>query len=51
MTHRERIAVILVILAVVIVHTPLPDPLVLALILATGATALWATYSTPKEKK
>ena len=51
MTPRERMAVVLVILAAIIVHSPLPDPIVLALVLATGATALWAIYSTPKEKK
>ncbi|MDN6485836.1 MAG: hypothetical protein L0K08_07235 [Bifidobacterium mongoliense] len=50
MPRRERLAVWLVVLAVVIVHRPLPGPIVLALVLATGATALWATYSTPKEK-
>lgn len=49
MTRRQRLAVWLVVLGVVIVHSPLPDPIVLALVLATGATALWAAYS--KEKK
>ena len=44
MTPRER-------MAVVIVHTPLPDPIALALVTATGATALWATCSTPREQK
>ena len=45
MTHRERMAMVLVILAVVIVHTPLTDPLVLILVLSIGAVAMWAIYS------
>ena len=45
MTHRERMAMVLVILAVVIVHTPLTDPLVLILVLTIGAVALHLTYS------
>ena len=45
MTRRERMAVVLVILAVVIVHTPLPDPIVLALVLSIGAVAMWAIYA------
>lgn len=50
MTPRHRLALALVALAAIIVHSPLPDPLVLALVLATGATALWGIYSAPKEK-
>ena len=50
MTPRERMAVVLVILAAIIAHSPLPDPIVLALVLAAGATALWGICSTPKEK-
>lgn len=49
MTPRERLAVVLVILGVVIVHSPLPDPLVLALVLAIGAITLPLIYSHPKE--
>ena len=50
MTHRQRTGAILVILAMVIVHTPLPDPLVLILVLSIGAVAMWGICSTPKEK-
>ena len=45
MTRRHRLAVWLVVLAAVIVHTPLPDPLVLALVLTICAVAMWAIYS------
>ena len=44
MTGRQRLAVWLVALAVVIVHSPLPDPLVLALVLATGAFSMHLIY-------
>lgn len=44
MTRRQRLAVWLVVLGVVIVHSPLPDPIVLALVLATGALSMHLTY-------
>ena len=50
MTRRQQVGVWLVALAVIIAHTPLPDPIVLALVLAAGAVAVWGIYSTPKEK-
>ena len=45
MTRRERTGAILVILAVLVVLSPLPDPLVLALVLGIGAVAMWCIYS------
>ena len=45
MSRRHRLAVVLVILAVIIVHTPLHDPIVLALVLSIGAVAMWAIYA------
>lgn len=45
MTRRERLAVVLVILAVIVGLSPLPDPIVLALVLVLGAVAMWCIYS------
>ena len=44
-------AVVLAILGVVIVHSPLPDPLVLILVLAIGAVTLPLIYNHTKENQ
>ena len=44
MTRRQRTGAVLVALAVVVVLSPLPDPLVLALVLGIGAVATWCIY-------
>ena len=45
MTRRHSTGAILVALAVIVVLSPLPDPLVLALSAASGAVAMWCIYS------
>lgn len=45
MTRRQRTGAILVALAVLVVLSPLPDPLVLALVLGIGVVATWCIYS------
>ena len=45
MTPRQRTGAVLVGLAVIVGLSPLPDPLVLALVLMLGAVALPLIYS------
>ena len=49
MTRRQRTGAVLVERAVVVVLSPLPDPLVLALVLGIGAVALPLIYIHQKE--
>lgn len=50
MTRRQHIGATLVALAVIVVLSPLPDPLILALVLGIGAVALPLIYSRQKEQ-
>ena len=45
MTPRQRTGALLVALAGLVGLSPLPDPLVLALVLGIGAVAMWCIYS------